>query len=106
MCALNKRSHRVFCRAVQCADHDRLQGGKAASSLENPPKMPHRTAGPLSCPTNEQSFPFPNSTYESSLSARLKAAEKFLKILIAVSPSMARLCGHSVCGPNEAHLRA
>src|ERR1700680_5021174 len=104
MDALSQRSRGVFCRAVQCADHDCLRGGKAASSLSNPPKKPHRTAGPLSCSTNDRPFPLSNAPFKSILSARRKAAETFLKILTAVSPSKVRLCGHSVSAPDGGHL--
>src|SRR5712692_6428536 len=106
MHALRERSGRVFCRTVQFADHDRLRGGKAARSLKNPPKMPHGTAGPLSCSTNDRPFPLSNRPSKSTLSAHRKAAEKFQKILTAVSPSKVRLCGHSVSGPDAGHLQA
>src|SRR6266481_2837305 len=90
----------------QCADHDCRRGGKAASSLSNPPKMPHRTAGPLSCSTNDRPFSASNAPSKSTPSARRKAAEKFLKILPAVSPSKVQLLGRSVSGLGEEHLRA
>src|ERR1700691_4988995 len=106
MDALGKRSGGVFCRAVQCVDHDCLRGGKAASSLSNPPKIPHRTAGPLSCSTNDRPSPLSDAPSQSPPSAPRKAAEKFLKILTAVSPSKPRLHGHSVSGPDGGHLRA
>src|SRR5208337_1778988 len=106
MNALSKRSGGVFCRAVQCADHDCLRGGKAASSLSNPPKMPHRTVGPLSCSTNDRPSPLSKPPFESAPSARRKAAEKFLQILTAVSPSKVQFRVHSASGPDEVHLRA
>jgi hypothetical protein len=106
MCALSKRSHRVFCRTVPCADHDRPDEKKAASSLGKMEKMQYGTAGPLSCSTNDPPFPLHQTPPENLFPAHRKAAKKFLNTFTAVSPAVVRSDRYSVSRSNQGSRRA
>jgi hypothetical protein len=72
-CLCERLSALRFYRAVHCAPTARFPERKAMSSLENPPKMPHGTAGSFILLYERTAFPHPFAYTNPLTSARREA---------------------------------